>query len=99
MDVTRDELTVVQIRTGNPDHYELLNRSDGTRWRVRDGHWSQVLAEPDGGEPRYVAADLVERIHAEQHTGGVCRQGVTCRKLATARAMAPIFLRLLSEEV
>lgn len=32
------------IRTRHPDHYLLVNESDGTRWRLGpDGHWIRDL--------------------------------------------------------
>lgn len=43
---TREPLTTVQVRTRNPEHYELINHADGTRWRIQNGHWARNDGSP-----------------------------------------------------
>lgn len=60
--MTEHEFVTVQVRTRNPEHYLLLNCADGTRWLVRDGHWSQVEL------PRVEGADRLFDVGGELFT-------------------------------
>lgn len=39
---TDDRLTVLSVRTTHPEHYLLVDQSDGTVWQQSDGHWSRA---------------------------------------------------------
>lgn len=42
--------------------------------------------------------EVQEALHEELHEGKPCRVGVTCRRLATARHLAPTLHRLMAAE-
>lgn len=89
-----DEFTEVRIRTRHPEHYLLTNTEDGTRWRIRDGRWSQIV-RADGERYDVLTQDsIIDRLHRHLHKGNPCRQGVTCQRLATASTLGPVVLAI-----
>jgi len=59
------------------------------------GLWLET-GEPGANPPAAFDLDsVIERIHLGQHPDGECRTGATCRRLATATAVAPTFWTML----